>query len=142
MLLGVGDVKAQEFPLLPLYYEIKNAPFLDVTDLAVEGIYNTYSSYLMNPDGTGKPAASSLNLILNVDLLKYLFIESRIISMTDDDQFRKVGLEYKTGIHLGPYIDIFYAHLSHHVLEQTSNNRFDQYDGFGFRINFIKKRKD
>lgn len=140
MITGIVDAKAEKMMLSDIWYNIYSAPLLDVRYLGAEGIYNTYSSYLMNPDGTGKPAMSSLNLILDVDILHYGFFESRVISMTDDDQFRKVGLEYKAGFHLGQYLDIFYAHLSHHVLEQTSRNRFDQYDGFGFRINFIGRK--
>ena len=112
---------------------------IDVKHLYVEGIWNTYSSFIISNDGSGDTAQKSVNLGMELDFFKYIFINPRIVSFTDHGQFRLVGLEYQAGLHLGKYVDVFYAHLSHHLLDAKSRNRFDQFDGFGVRLNLIKK---
>lgn len=112
---------------------------IDIKELYVEGMWNTYSSFVINNDGSGDTAQKLVNLGMEIDFFRYFFINPRIVSMTDNSQFRLVGLEYKAGVHLGKYIDVFYGHLSHHVLDMTSERRFNQYDCIGVRVNLIPR---
>ena len=56
------------------------------------------------------------------------------------DQVLYGGLEYRLGIHVMPYLDIFKYHLSEHVFDRKgTSDKFPVEDSYGLRVYFKTK---
>jgi len=79
------------------------------------------------------PPANKLDLIVNTDILTYGFFDGKVISITDADQFRLVGLNYILGVRVTPFLNLRWEHLSEHMLDRAPvPGGFTVYDNVGF----------
>lgn len=63
-----------------------------------------------------------VDLNVNLDLLRYFYLNNQVHSMTDTTQFRLIGWKYQLGVHLGSFADLYYQHFSQHILDQAYND--------------------
>ncbi len=79
-----------------------------------------------------------LNLHLNLDVFKYLFINNMVHSKTSPSQYRVVGLNSKIGVHVTKHVDIQYEHFSKHLLDKKHEymNKFPVEDSIGINLIF------
>lgn len=83
----------------------------------------------------------SLDLHVDLDLFDRLaFLNSMVHSMTDDTQFRLVGLQFRAGVHLHRTIDIYYEHYSQHLLDVAPSGS-NVYDSVGIRLYLYRDGK-
>lgn len=59
----------------------------------------------------------AINLDVNMDLFNVFYWDNRILSVTDDAQYRGVGLNVKLGLRITQSLSLQYEHLSQHVLD-------------------------
>ncbi len=82
-----------------------------------------YGRYM---DGSRAPIVDNvkerLDLSVNLSLLKYLYLDNTVHSLTDPYQFRLVGWHYQFGVHFGRNIDVYYEHFSQHILDNYYDN--------------------
>jgi hypothetical protein len=60
----------------------------------------------------------SLNLGLKIDVLKYGFWDSQILTQTTDAQYRSIGLDTNLGVRLTPWLDVSFHHMSQHLMDR------------------------
>ena len=70
---------------------------------------------LIYPD----PPKEALNLGINLDVAHYFYWDSVVESLTNDGQYKSVGLASKIGVRLTPAFSVQYEHHSQHVLDGT-----------------------
>jgi hypothetical protein len=84
-----------------------------------------------------------IDLNVNADILTYGFWENRVHSMTDETvdgpgQFRVVGWNYRIGVHVSKYLDVYYEHFSRHLLDTTYPTAFPVQDSFGIKLRIFE----
>lgn len=81
------------------------------------------------------------NVGLNIDLVNgIVFFDNVVHSETDQFQYRKVGWNYKFGVHLGDSVDVFFEHFSQHLLD-VQPVMPQTYDMVGVRV-WLYRKKD
>ena len=112
------------------------ASIVSVTSLTID--YKSYlgSSYqplVANPH-------NGLDLALMTNITPYVYWGSSVFSMTDNSQYRSVGLNLLLGLRIIPLLDVYFEHQSEHELD--ANNplpRFPEYDTIGVKLKLIDK---
>ncbi len=86
------------------------------------------------------PPNYGLNLNMKLSLMKYLYNNSQVLSLTDQSQFRFIGLKMENGIEIDK-INIYHRHFSGHALDTTYQDkyRFPEENAIGIRINLLSK---
>ena len=84
-----------------------------------------------------------LNLGIEFEFNEHFYNDIKVLSRTGERQFRFVGLETETGIHLGKYVDIYFRHFSGHALDadyldNRPYTRFPEANVFGIRLTVYK----
>lgn len=81
-----------------------------------------------------------VNINFNLRACRYLFMENQLHMLGTDSQLRQGGLHWRSGVNLGPYLDIYYEHHSNHVLERGRETReFPLENYYGARFYFLRK---
>jgi hypothetical protein len=70
-----------------------------------------------DPLFTDLPHKEELNLHVNTDILRYMYWDNMVHSMTDASQYRVVGLNTKLGVRLSGILDVQFEHFSKHMLD-------------------------
>lgn len=120
-------------------------------------VYRIYQPGSVNPLVTqnpllpGREIDKGLDLEINTDLLKYLYWDNTVHSLTDrsaldgSGQFRKVGLEWRLGVDLGRVwkalpLSVGWWHYSEHLLEtQWGLGHFPVSEAVEIRIRLYKR---
>lgn len=127
--------------LLSSVANAKEFKLLDVDEVSVD-LYKVthYSDPYWEPYDQTISKGATLNL--NLSAVKYVFWEGQIQMLGNDSQLRYGGLQFRTGIHLGHYIDAFYMHHSEHIFDDgpvNPNWKFPDLDAVGVRFYFLRK---
>ena len=124
---------------------------LDLQEVSLE--YKSFSSGgrdpLITQNGLEDRALDKeVDLNVNIDILKYLYWNNTVHSMTDRftdggaGQFRLVGWDYKLGVRIFDSLHVQYEHFSQHLLDTTyKHGDFPVQDSLGF-ILYIYGRPD
>lgn len=114
---AVGAAVAMFLCTISFNKTCKADEYVDLRELSVTG-----KSYLPNGYNPLMPEGSQLNKGLNVnmkvDFLTNFYWNNMIWSLTDQHQFRWVGLNTQAGVRILPYISLEYEHFSKHILEK------------------------
>lgn len=70
-----------------------------------------------------------------------IFWDNDVHMGMDKSQVRTVGWQYILGIHITDWLDLVKDHHSRHVMENTLPQHFPVEDSYGFRLNFIERKK-
>ena len=81
---------------------------------------------------------NSLNLVLNMDINKYLYLNQRITSQVGTRQFRHIGYQPELGFRSKWGVDLYFRHFSGHALDFVYDRRFPQENAVGVRFNLIR----
>lgn len=112
--------------------------------LDVKDVYVDYMSFQYSNEPFLAPtyhAKDRVDLHLDLEGMNgILFLDNMIHSETDIAQYRLVGWNYRGGIHIGPFCDVFFEHYSMHLLDYVPQQS-SSYDALGFRLYFYKKDK-
>jgi hypothetical protein len=123
-----------------IYLDPANYHLLEVEDVSVDA-YKVGS--FRNPYWAEyqKDFDHGFNLNLRFSSLRVLFWEGQF-KLIGDGQLRYGGLEFRTGLHFGPYLDFSWWHHSEHLLDDLNNegDRFPLSDCYGIRLHFIKEK--
>jgi hypothetical protein len=86
----------------------------------------------------------ALNLSVDMDVLSFFYWDNTVLSVTDESQFRGVGLHSKVGMRLTPWLSVQYDHTSKHVLDgqHSSLPSFPVYDSIGVLIQLYRSKSD
>ena len=76
-----------------------------------------------------------LNLGLNLDILNNFYFDNKVVSLTNQNQFRFVGWHFESGFSAGGF-DVYFRHFSGHTLDRY-NGEFPQDNTVGIRFNLI-----
>lgn len=80
-----------------------------------------------------------------LDLLKYgnwgLYHSSRVSGNTTNAQFRQVTWQWTTGFQLGEKTQLYWDHMSTHLLDDGREGRYPLHNEFGLRIKFYSRDK-
>lgn len=93
----------------------------------------------------GRDLGYELNINHNIDVFKLGYFNYKVWSLTDQTQFRWVGLNFKAGIRLTSIIDIEYEHFSKHILDdeypyKAQGNNFPVEDSIGVNIYLMRDK--
>jgi len=133
-----------------LFLALALCPFQAVaSDWSAVQLHDAYVQYTRYFDGGRYPLITNagnpegrlgheLNLSLNLDIFKYGLWDSTVHSMTDQSQFRLVGLESRLGARITPNVEINYYHYSQHSLDYSFPWGFPVQDGVQLRLYFQK----
>jgi hypothetical protein len=112
---------------------------VDVNRLSLE-----HKQYQINHDpyfpGMEKNWTTKTDLYWDVRLWR-IFWDNDLHMGMDKSQVRTVGWKFIMGIHVTDWLDIVKDHHSRHVLEDRRDGHFPVEDSYGFRINFIERKK-
>lgn len=119
-------------------WSLKDTKLLEVKDTYLDYMHYTFAA---EPFMLPNVPTNRIDLHLNLELLnRTLFIDNMVHSETDQYQYRLIGWNYRFGIHLGDYVDVYFEHFSQHLLDTTSLNGTNSYDAVGARIYFYKRK--
>jgi hypothetical protein len=103
---------------------------VELRELSIQ--YKRYNEGTRYPYMMTKPN-DGLNLKMDIDVIGGLYFDNRIVSNTDDGQYRFVGWNFQVGLRLFPALRIQYEHFSQHLMEQVNPaTRFPVEDSIGF----------
>lgn len=93
----------------------------------------------------GSRQNKEINLHLDVNVLRYGYINNRVWGLADQHQFRWIGLNYQYGVRVLPFLDIQAEHFSRHILDKTypykaSGDRFPVEDSIGINLYLYTKQ--
>jgi hypothetical protein len=118
----------------------KDFKFIDVS-----AVYLDFMHYTWAVDPFLQPTLAPTNrfdLHLDMELLnRTFFFNNMIHSETDQYQYRLIGWNYRFGVHLGNYVDLYIEHFSQHLLDiapATANT----YEAIGLRVYFYRTTSD
>ena len=102
-----------------------SSAYADVFQLdEVEVVYRNYTAVspynrplLIFPE----VAKEGFNLNVNTNILSAAYLDASVESLTNEAQFRSVGLKFNLGVRLTSWLSISYFHWSQHVLERVSS---------------------
>lgn len=138
LLLLSGSAQAQELHLLSLdefsmdYYRLGNNR-------------DSYMDYRDPQDNSEERerwfGGASANF--NLDLVKYgnwgIYHNNRVYGNATNAQFREVAWNYELGAQLGPKLQVWWEHLSRHVLDADRDDRFPLTNKYGISYVFYKR---
>jgi hypothetical protein len=113
----------------------ETSKMVTINKLYLEGEKNVMANrnYFLPQDESPK---YNLNLGLKLDVHRFLYLDNKVSSTTNDNQFRFVGLESEIGASkFGA--DLYFSHFSGHLLDAHSARRFPQENVIGVRFNLI-----
>lgn len=93
------------------------------------------SFYFNNPESV----TNDLNLGLDIEFPKTIYYNNRVVSATDQNQFRFVGLEFEVGARPFKGVETYFKHFSGHALDDQFQQNFPQDNKIGIRWLFINK---
>lgn len=72
----------------------------------------------------------------DIIILKYGYWNNALSTSTTDPsgQVKLVSWEWRAGIHLGKYIDVFHYHFSQHLQDEAPEQRFDRHQRSQFPV--------
>ena len=82
-------------------------------------------------------AKYDVNLGLDLEFPATFYYNNKVVSTTDDNQFRFVGLNFEVGARPFNGIDLYIQHFSGHALDESYNRDFPQRNKIGVRFNLI-----
>ena len=112
------------------FSEIAQPKDIKLTDFyfELEKALNTSSPNL--PKGSNTEYLPTIGF--NIEILKYGYINTKVSSETDQDQFRFVAMDNEVGI-IFKHVDVYFRHFSGHWLEKTQP-RYPYENTIGFRF--------
>lgn len=90
---------------------------LDLNELSLD--FKFYQSgsrnLLIYPD----VPKEGMNIDIKIDVLKFMYLDSQILTLTSGNQFKGAGLETRFGMRVTPWLETGIWHRSAHVLDGT-----------------------
>ena len=109
--------------------------FVKTKSLYIEGEKNVLSNREYHMPENEQPK-HALNLGLDLDIGKNLYLDKKVSSLTNDRQFRFISLDFEAGV--SKYgVDLYFRHFSGHTLDTGLKTRFPEDNAVGIRINLI-----
>lgn len=118
------------------------ADFIELNEIKVSYV-NFFSggrdpliSYNQNPN-------KLLDLDVNTNFATYFFWNNKIHSMSDNSQFRVIGLNTLLGLRIFDFMDLYYYHYSQHLLDTATyqyGGGFPLLDGIGINLYLFQKK--
>lgn len=135
MIVWTHQANASEFHLI----ELRDA-YIDYHQFLPGG-----SDPLITQNGLPDRALDrELDLHLDVDFLKFGYFNNMVHSMTDQGadgsmgSFRVVGWNWRLGVRVTPFLDLWIDHYSQHLLDTTyAYGHFPLQDSVGFTVRFF-----
>ena len=86
----------------------------------------------------------ALELGVDMDVLRYFYWDARVYGITDDAQYRAVGLNSHIGLRFSDTFRAEYEHTSEHILDDTHSYlpKFPVSDAFVIIIDIYKPRRE
>lgn len=104
--------------------------------------YNKYHPSNRDPLFYNTTKKETLSLNLNLDVLSFLYIDSRVHGDTDNSQYHLVGLEERIGVRVFKSLEIGWRHHSQHILDDKyPYQKFPVDDSFNIRLYLIGNSK-
>lgn len=118
--------------------EAKDWHLIDLNESSVN--YQRFISDGRDPYIYPSVHKEAINLTTNMDVFRFFFLDTRVLSITDDGQYKSVGLNLKLGIRFTDFLSIQYEHLSVHQLDsaQTIMPKYPVSDSVGFVLKFYQ----
>jgi len=127
---------------------IDDIKLVEIKDLYIE--FKQFTPDSRNPMITNNGIPNrimdkEINLHLDMDILRYLYFENMIHSMTDAPidggcgQFKVIGWNFRVGIHIWKYIDLQFEHYSQHSLDNVLPFNFPMENSIGVKIYIYRK---
>ncbi len=134
---------------LVLFYAFSDLASAQAKEVELNEVSIDYRNYFSNGYSPMLPITSRLNkgldLTLNVDVVGFLYFDNKVNSLVDQNQFRLVGYNFRTGARPFSWLEVGYFHWSQHILDQVnpSNALFEKFAvEDAIEIKFILFRKD
>jgi hypothetical protein len=114
---------------------------IELSELSIN--YHNYvhpgRSLILNPE----PMKEALNVFIKTDLFKYGFMDTKIMSLTTPSQYRTIALDLTLGIRIGTHFEVFYNHMSQHLLDRphSTYDWFPVNDSIGINIFLYRRDK-
>lgn len=87
----------------------------------------------------GQIPTSRLDINFNLDFLnRIVYLNNMVHSETDQSQYRKIGWNYRFGIHIWDILDLYFEHFSQHLLDAVPVSR-NTYDAVGVRVYIFRR---
>lgn len=119
-------------------WTLSNFKLLELKSVYLDYMHYTYA---VEPFITPMAPTNRLDLNVNIELLnRILFMDNIVHSETDKNQYALIGWNYRVGVRLGNYVDLYFAHESLHLLDRTLPVGPSSYDALGMRIYFYRRR--
>lgn len=118
----------------PLFSQEMNVKIRNLYIEVEKHVSNNRSYYIPEEE----QPTHSLDLVLNVDITKSLYLNQRVSSQVGTYQFRHVGYEPEIGYRTKLGIDLYFRHFSGHALDFTYDQRFPEENVVGIRFNFVR----
>lgn len=113
-------------------------------------VYLDYRNYSMvNPNARNlliypDTPKEAINVGIKLDLLKYMYIDNEIQSITTDAQYKGIGLDLRIGVRATSWLEVGLWHRSQHVLDGTQSfmgGNFPSEDAFNVKVYLFRKYK-
>jgi hypothetical protein len=88
-------------------------------------------SYYLNNQNS---AEYDLNLGLDFDLPANMYYTNKVVSITDDSQFRFIGLHFELGGNIIDNMQFYLRHFSGHAMDDSFKQDFPQDNTIGIRF--------
>lgn len=112
--------------------------------LEVKDVYVDYMRYKYAQDPYLAPTyhpKDRLDLHLDLEMMNgFIFFDNMVHSLTDESQYRLVGWNYRAGVHILNFADVYIEHFSQHLLDYVPAST-NSYDALGIRIYFYRRDK-
>lgn len=85
----------------------------------------------------------AINVIVNIDLLKFAYWNSTIESLTTPSQYKSIGLDTRLGLRVSNFLELGIWHHSQHVLDGTQSymSKFPSEDAVQVKLFLYRKEK-
>jgi hypothetical protein len=130
--------------LLALMPEADAFDIIKLDSLSVE--YRKIDKSARDPLFYNSTPKESVDLVMNMDILRYFFWDNRVHSMTNSAKYEMVGWNPTLGLRLletksGVGLEVLYEHYSKHLLDDVyPYQKFPVQDSIGFNLYIYRAR--
>lgn len=84
----------------------------------------------------------ALELNLNTNILHYFYWDNYVHAETDYSQFRHIGYNFRFGVRVFDWLELYWHHHSQHAMDDTypAPMRFPAEDAYAFKIKVWEQR--
>lgn len=103
---------------------------------AEKPVISNRSAYMLVDENT----TNYLNLGFDLGLFKLGYLNSKVVSQTNESQFRHVGLHSELGVTVYGGVELYLRHFSGHIIDGAYPTRFPQENALGLRLILYKEK--